>query len=151
MIFLKRNKKGYGWYHLVDTEKDGKTKVADADKKFLDFTFTKGTEPTPQDLNDYGSYQGELIFRDSTGAERKVYPYIDTYHHSVAFHIVGKTNEYVDEKPTWIPKTEPKRDWQSTLDGKPDADYYKNARKFTTAEVPTEIDSNITEEDLPFL
>lgn len=149
-MFLNRKKKGFGWFNAVDTNKKGE-KVDNEDVRYLHFYFAKDCEPLPQDLNEYGSYKCDLLLCDSTGAERKVIPYIDEYYHEIAFTVLGKENEYHDPAPSWRPKTEPKWDWQSTLDGKPDADYYKNAQKFTTAEVPTEIDDNITEEDLPFL
>ena len=147
MMFLNRKKKGYGWYTVVNTDKKG-DKVADNETGYIDFYFARDCEPNLGELNEHGSYQCELIMRDTTGAERKVFPYIDGYFHTVVFKVLGKTNEFVDEHPSYLPpKTEPKWDWQSTLDGKPDENYYKNATKFSADEVPTEIQ----DDDLPFL
>lgn len=129
-MFLNRRKKGYGWYTVVNTDKKG-DKVADTDVRFIDFDFAKGAEPTQYDLNDHNSYQGDLFFRDSTGAERKVFPYIDDYYKTVVFKVLGKTNEYVDPAPSYQPKSEPKWDMS---EGK-----------------ETIYPSEITEDDLPFM
>lgn len=140
-MYLKRNRNGYSWYCLV--QKDGKgEKLEEAEHKFITFNFARDCEPDPFDLNDYGSYEGELIFRDSTGAERKVFPYIDTYHHSVAFRLLKKENEYVDERPASQAVNEPEKAqnyYQQTLDGKPDEAYWKMKR------------DEIGEDDLPFM
>lgn len=140
-MFLNRKKKGYGWISVVNTDKKG-DKVPDTDVKFINFNFAKDCEPTQYDLNERGSYQGDLFFRDSTGAERKVFPYIDDYYKEIVFKVLGKTNEYRDPKPTWQPKTDPKwdlsKEYTPRLDGKPDEEYWK-----LTA-------SNITQDDPPF-
>ena len=138
-MFLNKNKNGYGWHSTVKT-KDGESEVV----AYINFSFKKGTEPTPQQLSEYGSYEGELIFRDSTGAERKVFPIAKEWNdrRSVEFKLLETTNEYRDPKPTWQPKTDPKwdlsKEYTPRLDGKPDEEYWK-----LTA-------SNISQDDLPF-
>lgn len=131
-MFLNRKKKGYGFYATVNTDKKG-DKVTDNEVKYVSFYFARDCEPTQYELNEHGSYQGDLFFRDSTGAERKVFPYVDEYYNEVAFKILGKTNEYHDPDPTYMPKTEPKWDL-SKEEGK-----------------ETIYPSEITEDDLPFM
>lgn len=138
-MFLNKNKNGYGWYSTVKT-KDGESEVV----AYINFSFKKGTEPAPQQLSEYGSYEGELIFRDSTGAERKVFPIAKEWNEkkSVEFKLLETTNEYNDQNPAFIPKTDPKwdlsKEYTPRLDGKPDEEYWK-----LTA-------SEITADDLPF-
>lgn len=132
-IYLKRAKNGFNWYSSVSTNKKG-DKVIDQETGkemvlYLNYTFAKGADPSPQDLTEYGSYQGDLFFRDSTGAERPVIPYIDEYHKQVTLHILKKQNEYKDPEPSWIPKTEPK--WEMQRE-----------------DIPTDI--AIEQEELPF-
>ena len=129
-MFLNRKKKGYGWFTVVNTDKKG-DKVLDKETGFIDFYFAKDCEPLPNELNEYESYQVDLFFRDSTGAERKVFPYIDDYYKTVVFKVLGKTNEYHDTEPVYRPKTEPK--WE--IDGGKDTIYT----------------DEITEDDLPFM
>ena len=107
MIYLNRNKSGYGWYSQIKS-KEGQSEII----AYIRFSFKKGTEPFPQELGEYGSYQGELIFRDTTGKERKVYPIAKEYNgiKYVEFKLMDPENEYVDPQPSWIPKTEPKWD-----------------------------------------
>ena len=142
-MYLNQKKKGYGWYATVNKDKKG-DKVADEEVKYLSFDFAKGTEPILQDLTEHGSYEGELIFRDKTGAERKVFPFIDDYFHEVKFKVLKKENEYKDPDPVMRPTTDPKWDmsektYQPTLDGKPDEAYWKMRT------------DEITDDDLPFL
>lgn len=107
MMYLNRNKNGYGWYSQVKS-KDGDNEVT----AYINFSFKKGTEPSPQELTEYGSYQGELIFRDSTGKERRVFPIAKEYNsiRRVDFMLMDPEHEYKDPDPSWRPKTEPK--WQ---------------------------------------
>lgn len=106
-MFLNKNKNGYGWYSQVKT-KEGESEVI----AYINFSFKKGTEPWGEQLTEYGSYEGELIFRDSTGAERKVFPLAKEWNgkKSVEFKLLDTTNEYRDPKPAWQPKTEAKWD-----------------------------------------
>ena len=126
-MFLNRKKSGYGWYTIVNRNKKGE-QVAEEDVKFISFDFAKDTEPLPQELNGHNSYAGELIFRDTTGAERKVFPFIDEYYHEVVFKVLKKENEYQDPSPSYSPQTNVKMDLS---DGK----IYTN---------------EITSDDLPF-
>lgn len=106
MIFLNRKKKGYGWYSTVNRDKKG-DKVADIDVKYLDFSFTKGGEPLPDECNEFGSFVGDLFFRDEkTKEEYPVIPFVDDYYHSVCFKILKKAKE----QPVYHPTTEPKWD-----------------------------------------
>ena len=113
-MYLNRNKNGFNWYNAVTKNKKGE-KVFDQTTGqpltlYMHYTFAQGADPSPQELGEYGSYEGELIFRDTTGAERPVIPYIDEYHKQVTLHLLKKQNEYKDPEPSWRPKTEPK--WQ---------------------------------------
>ena len=104
-MYLNRNKSGYGWYSQIKS-KEGESEVM----AYLNFSFKKGTEPAPQELTEYGSYQGELIFRDTTGKERRVFPIAKEYNgmKRVDFMLMSPENEYQDPEPSWRPKTEPK-------------------------------------------
>lgn len=106
-MYLNRNKNGYGWYSQVKT-KEGESEVV----AYINFSFKKGCDPLPEQLNEYGSYEGELIFRDSTGAERRVFPIAKEWNdrRSVEFKLLERTNEYKDPQPSWQPKTEAKWD-----------------------------------------
>ena len=128
MIYLNRNKSGYGWYAQVKSKVLGASEIV----AYIRFSFKKGTEPQPQELGEYGSYQGELIFRDTTGKERKVFPMVKEYNgiKYVEFKLMDPENEYVDPQPSWIPKTEPK--WNMKRE-----------------EIPTDITVD-EDEDLPF-
>lgn len=131
-MYLNRNKNGYGWFSQIKSKEGESLNVA-----YINFSFKKGTEPLDNELNEYGSYEGELIFRDSTGAERKVFPIAKEWNgkKSVEFKLLEKTNEYQDPHPTYAPKTEPKWD-QGNKDQ--EESYWK-----LTA-------GNITSDDLPF-
>lgn len=133
MEFWNRNKKGYGWNNPVRRDKQG-NQVPKEDVRYINLDFTKGTEPLPNELTEYGSYAVEWFIRDTTGAERKVFPIIDDYHKSIVFKVMGKENEYHDPEPTWQP---PKT--ATTLHTEAKWEYKRN-------EIPTEID-----EDVPFL
>lgn len=109
-MFLNRNKNnGYSWYATIKSkDKGGNETMA-----YLNFSFKKGFGPMPNELTgEYGSYEGELIFRDTTGAERKVFPIAKEYNgiKSVELKLLGKEGEYQDPHPTWQPKTEAKWD-----------------------------------------
>ena len=108
-MYLNRNKNGYSWYATIKSkDKGGNETMA-----YLNFSFKKGFEPMPNELTgEYGSYEGELIFRDTTGAERKVFPIAKEYNgiKSVELKLLGKEGEYQDPHPTWQPKTEAKWD-----------------------------------------
>ena len=124
-MYLNRNKSGYGWYAQIKSKVLGQSdNVA-----YLRFSFKKGTEPLREELSEYGSYQGELIFRDTTGKERKVYPFAKEYNgiKYVELKLMDPEHIYEDPEPAWIPKTEPKWDMRRE-------------------EIPTDID----DDDLPF-
>ena len=105
-MFLNRNKNnGYSWYATIKSKDIGGNETM----AYLNFSFKKGFEPMPNELTgEYGSYEGELIFRDTTGAERKVFPIAKEYNgiKSVELKLLAKEGEYQDPHPTWQPKTE---------------------------------------------
>ena len=125
-MFLNRNKNGYGWYSQVKTKEGESENVA-----YLNFSFKKGCEPDRFDLTEYGSYEGELIFRDRTGKERKVFPLAKEYNgmKHVEFKLLEAEGEYKDAQPTYRPTT------NSTWEIK------RN-------EVETDL---VTDDDLPFI
>ena len=125
-MYLNRNKNGYGWYSQVRT-KEGESEIIG----YLNFGFKKGCEPLPTECTEYGSYSGELIFRDSTGAERKVFPVVKEWNgvKHIELKLLEKGNEYHDPQPTYRPVTEPKWDLGGTQ---------------------TTYTNEITEDDLPF-
>ena len=126
-MFLNRNKNGYGWYSQVKTKEGESENVG-----YINFSFKKGCEPDRFDLTEYGSYEGELIFRDTTGKERKVYPIAKEYNgiKYVELKLMDPEHIYEDPEPTWIPKTEVKWDMRRE-------------------EIPTDI--TVDDEDLAFL
>lgn len=73
-MFLNRKTKGYGWYTKV-ISKDINTNAERI--AYINFSFKKGCEPT--NLNDKGSYEGELYFIDKDGNKRKVFPIANEY------------------------------------------------------------------------
>ena len=105
-MYLNRNTSGYGWYSQIKSKDDGGNEIL----AYINFSFKKGTEPTPQELTEYGSYQGELIFRDTTGKERRVFPIAKEYNglKRVDYMLMDPEHEYKDPEPSWHPKTEPK-------------------------------------------
>ena len=125
-MYLNRNKSGYGWYSQIKS-KEGESEVM----AYMRFSFKKGTEPLREELSEYGSYQGELVFRDTTGKERKVYPIAKEYNgiKYVELKLMDPEHIYEDPEPAWIPKTEPKWDMRRE-------------------EIPTDI--TVDDEDLPF-
>ena len=72
-MFIKRKQRGYGWYAKVVTKDMGGNELTD----YINFTFKRGTEPI--NLNDYGAYEGELIFRNRDGSERRIFPIVKSY------------------------------------------------------------------------
>lgn len=73
-MFLNKKQKGYGWYAKV-ISKDMNTNAERIG--YINFSFKKGDEPT--NLNDKGSYEGELYFIDKQGNKRKVFPIVNEY------------------------------------------------------------------------
>ena len=73
-MFLNKRQKGYGWYSKV-VSKDLNTQAERIG--YINFSFKKDCEPT--NLNDKGSYEGDLYFIDSEGNKRKVYPIVNDY------------------------------------------------------------------------
>ena len=72
-MFIKKKEKGYGWYAKVSTTDMSNNTLTG----YINFLFKKGFEP--QQLNQYGAYEGELIFRTRYGGERKVFPIVKSY------------------------------------------------------------------------
>lgn len=74
-MFISRKRKGYGWYSKITTKDMGGNELT----AYIDFVFKKECEPT--NLNEYGSLEGELIFRAKDGTERKVFPRVKNYNY----------------------------------------------------------------------
>ena len=93
-MFLKKSKNGFGWYAYIETEDQGGNKLS----HYLNFRFKKGTEPKPHELNAKESYEGELIFRDANGKERRVFPVVHEYNglKSIEFVLLGDGSKPVD-------------------------------------------------------
>lgn len=142
-MYLSRNKKGYGWYSQIKSKEGESENVG-----YLNFTFKKGCDPMPEELNEYGSLQGELIFKDSTGAERKVFPIAKEWNgqKSIEFKLLERTNVYEDPDPTWFPKTEPK--WDQSQNEV--TDYPKYSQPPLKA-VNSYSKDDFKDDDLPFL
>lgn len=75
-MYLNKSKNGFGWYSRI-VSKDLNTNAER--EAYVSFTFKRGCEPNMNDLTDKGGYQGELIFRDTKGQERKVFPVVTEY------------------------------------------------------------------------
>ena len=102
-MFLNRGKNGFNWYKMVVSQDAGGNET----KAYINFSFKKGQEPMPNELTEYGSYQGDLIFRDSTGREWEIYPIAKEYNgvKYVEFKLMNPSNEYKDPEPTYRPVT----------------------------------------------
>ena len=75
-MYLFRGMKGFSWYTKV-ISKDLNT---NAEREgYINFTFKKGCEPKPEDLNNKNAYEGDLYFHDKNGCIRKVFPVVDEY------------------------------------------------------------------------
>lgn len=74
-MYLNRNRTGYGWYSHVKTKDMGGNEMS----HYLNFSFKKDHEPLADELNDKGSYEGELYFIDKRGIKRKVFPIVKEY------------------------------------------------------------------------
>ena len=90
-MYLNRNKSGYGWYSQIRTKEGESENIG-----YLNFSFKKGCEPLPNELTEYGSYQGDMFFRDTTGAERKVFPVVKEYNGQkhIELKLLEKEGEY---------------------------------------------------------
>lgn len=86
-MFLNKSKNGYSWYAKIESTDQGGNTLS----HFLNFRFKKGTEPRPDELGKYESYEGELIFRDANGKERRVFPVVKEYNSlkSIEFILLG--------------------------------------------------------------
>lgn len=74
-MYLNRKKKGFGWYcKVVSKDTSGDETIG-----YADFSFKKGSEPTKEELNDKGSYEGDLYFHAKDGTIRKVFPIASEY------------------------------------------------------------------------
>lgn len=75
-MYLFRGMKGFSWYTKI-ISKDLNT---NAEREgYINFTFKKGCDPKPEDLNDKNAYEGDLYFHDKNGCIRKVFPVVDEY------------------------------------------------------------------------
>lgn len=74
-MYLNRNRSGYGWYSLVKSKDMGGNEMS----HYMNFSFKKDCEPMDMELNDRGSYEGELYFIDKRGIKRKVFPIVKEY------------------------------------------------------------------------
>lgn len=113
-MYLQRKTKGYGWYAKVKTKEQGGAEFTD----YINFSFKRDCEPT--ELNEYNSYEGELFFRDSTGKERKVFPIVKYYNDSthIEFKLLEAEGEEINHGGLGT-------QYQATLDGREDEEYYK--------------------------
>lgn len=84
-MYLNKNKKGFGWYSTVSTESIGLK-----DPLYLNFSFKKGCDPSEEELNEYGSLQGEMYIETAAG-KRKVFPVAREYNGRtfIEFKILG--------------------------------------------------------------
>lgn len=73
-MYLNRKQKGYGWYSKV-VSKDLNSNAERVG--YIDFSFKKDCEP--DNLNENGSYVGELYFIDKDNRKRKVFPIVKEY------------------------------------------------------------------------
>lgn len=123
-MYLNRNKNGFGWYAQVKSKEGESENIA-----YINFSFKKGCEPERFDLTEYGSYEGELFFRDRQGKERKVFPVAKEWNgvKHVDFKLLEAEGEYKDPEPSYHP-AQPKWDLKRE-------------------DIPTEI---YNDEDLPF-
>lgn len=99
-MFLNKNKKGYGWYSQVESKDMG----GNVSKGYLNFQFKKDCEPKQEELNQWGSYEGELWFKDNNGRFRKVFPIAQTYEGKTSVKLMlldwqFTTDEVKKEKP----------------------------------------------------
>jgi hypothetical protein len=74
-MYLSRKQKGFGWYAKVKS-KDMQGKESTA---YVQFAFKKGCEPTPEELNQNGSVECDLLLVESGGKQRRVFPIARTY------------------------------------------------------------------------
>jgi len=93
-MFLNKSRNGFTWYaHIKSTDQGGNEL-----QHYLNFRFKKGCEPKAQDLNAHGSYEGELIFHDANGRQRKVFPVVNEYNglKSIEFILMDDGSKPVD-------------------------------------------------------
>ena len=74
-MYISRKQKGFGWYAKVKS-KDMQGKESTA---YVQFVFKKGCEPTPEELNEHGSVEADLILVEKGGKQRRVFPIAKTY------------------------------------------------------------------------
>jgi len=83
-MFLNKSKNGFGWYAYIESEDKGGNKLS----HYLNFRFKKGTEPRPDELNSKESYEGELVFIDKNGKQRRVFPIVKEYNGLKSFEFM---------------------------------------------------------------
>lgn len=105
-MYLNRNRTGYGWYSLVKSKDMGGNELT----HYLNFSFKKDCEPLDDELNEHGSYEGELVFIDKKGKKRKVFPIVKEYNGLKYFEFklldadgVQNTSKMFGAKPTLEP------------------------------------------------
>lgn len=98
MIFLNKDKKGFGWHTAVSREDIGMEKPL-----YINYSFKKGCDPIDGELNEKGSIAGELILKTQMGY-RKLFPVITEYNGTT--HLELKILELTDEPSPFRPKQE---------------------------------------------
>ena len=73
-MYINKSSTSYNWYTVVNKTGKGETIEKPA---YISFSFKKGCDP--KNLNEYGSYEGDLYFIDKQGNKRKVFPYVNVY------------------------------------------------------------------------
>lgn len=73
-MWINRKQKGFGWYSKV-VSKDLNSNAERVG--YIDFSFKKDCEP--DNLNEKGSYEGDLYFIDKDNRIRKVFPVVKEY------------------------------------------------------------------------
>lgn len=102
-MYLFKGMNGFSWYTKV-ISKDLNTNAER--EAYMNFTFKKGCDPKPEDLNDKNAYEGDLYFHDKNGCIRKVFPVVDEYNGNKKIEF--KLLEAIGE-----PKSEPKEPVQT--------------------------------------
>ena len=92
-MFLNKKQKGYGWYTKVVS----KDLNSDAERVgYINFSFKKDCEPT--NLNQNGSYVGDLYFIDQDNNKRKVFPVVKEFNgiSSIEFKLLETEDNSID-------------------------------------------------------
>lgn len=91
------NKGKNGWYIKVTSKDPGGNEVTG----FMNVSFKRDTEPRDNEVSEYGSYQGDLFFRDKYGRERPVFfsSYLDRSNKAVIKMVVMGIQHEVRAEP----------------------------------------------------